>query len=951
MRFTLKRLICLILIICLTVGTVVLADTENASYEPLTYSMRDHDGVSEMQRRLGLLGYLEGRPTGGYWKETAAAVEAFQRNAGLEVNKKLASSEMLQLLFSDEAPTADGGRYTPTPAPTEEPEGALRFGLRDSDGVRQAQKRLTELGYFSSSVTGHFFEATKAAFEAFQAKAGLPVNGRIVDDATLQALFSESAPSKDFSPSATVTPLPTATPRPVITPAPDATPRPALRYGSTGDGVREMQERLNELGFFEGGATGGYWNETTKCVEAFQKAAGLSINGRTASTEMLELLFSEDAPFKGGATAAPSITQLFFGQSGSSEVYRMQERLRELGYFDEVATGGYYLKTAEAVAAFQKAAGLKVDGNTASAEMLRALYADNAPAFGEAKPTATPESAETPAATATAAPTAEPTASPAATAAPEADKPAYRELSYGMHDSEEVRRMQARLQELGYLDADPTGGYWAMTAAAVKAFLKDWGMAGNGRTATVKMQSILFGSDIEEDDSDDAYEPLRYGMEGSAAVKAMQTRLRELGYFHESSTGNYYTLTAKAVAEFQKATGLELNRELVTPEMQRLLFSNGAPAYGETVLPPEADDEESEQPEEEQPELSTDYSPLTYGTSGSDDVRAMQKRLRERGFLKAQPTGGYYTETRKAVAAFQEYCRLPVNGRLASSETLGYLFYTGDLDALIAAQNAKPPVDDTPESDGGYDAQKYADARLDVFLKEGKSGAQVNLLIMRLGELGYLEGTPAGYDKSVVEAVKWFQNTHQLIVDGEAGPATLTVLYSAEAISADQSMQDNATSGIPEKVEGEEIKVSIGEVRNIDWFSQEGAAYYDRRSGLLGDGDTAIITDVDTGRSFRIRRSGGYNHADAEPLTARDTWVLYEIYGKEWSWKRHAVYVTLENGVTLAASINGMPHGGGSIADNNFEGHICIHFLNSRTHGSDKVDPDHQAAVAKAARR
>ena len=27
----------------------------------------------------------------------------------------------------------------------------------------------------------------------------------------------------------------------------------------------------------------------------------------------------------------------------------------------------------------------------------------------------------------------------------------------------------------------------------------------------------------------------------------------------------------------------------------------------------------------------------------------------------------------------------------------------------------------------------------------------------------------------------------------------------------------------------------------------------------------------------------------------------------------------------------------------------CIHFLNSKTHGSNKVDPDHKAAVAEAA--
>ena len=37
-----------------------------------------------------------------------------------------------------------------------------------------------------------------------------------------------------------------------------------------------------------------------------------------------------------------------------------------------------------------------------------------------------------------------------------------------------------------------------------------------------------------------------------------------------------------------------------------------------------------------------------------------------------------------AVAAFQKYCQLEVNRKLASVEMLAYLFYTGDLDQLIA---------------------------------------------------------------------------------------------------------------------------------------------------------------------------------------------------------------------------------------------------------------------------
>ena len=53
-------------------------------------------------------------------------------------------------------------------------------------------------------------------------------------------------------------------------------------------------------------------------------------------------------------------------------------------------------------------------------------------------------------------------------------------------------------------------------------------------------------------------------------------------------------------------------------------------------------------------------------------------------------------------------------------------------------------------------------------------------------------------------------------------------------------------------------------------------------------------------------------------------------------------------GKNIAASMNGMPHGGESISNNSFVGHFCIHFTNSRTHGTNRVDPDHQAAVKTA---
>ena len=48
--------------------------------------------------------------------------------------------------------------------------------------------------------------------------------------------------------------------------------------------------------------------------------------------------------------------------------------------------------------------------------------------------------------------------------------------------------------------------------------------------------------------------------------------------------------------------------------------------------------------------------------------------------------------------------------------------------------------------------------------------------------------------------------------------------------------------------------------------------------------------------------------------------------------------------------MNGMPHGNCSIKNNHFDGHFCIHFSGSMTHGSKKVDSAHQNAVKRAMR-
>lgn len=121
-------------------------------------------------------------------------------------------------------------------------------------------------------------------------------------------------------------------------------------------------------------------------------------------------------------------------------------------------------------------------------------------------------------------------------------------------------------------------------------------------------------------------------------------------------------------------------------------------------------------------------------------------------------------------------------------------------------------------------------------------------------------------------------------------------------------------------------------------------------SMLFNVGATATITDVATGLKFRVKRLGGGNHADAEPLTSEDTAIMRRIYGGSWSWNTRAIIVTV-GGRSVAASMNGMPHSIQTIYNNNFNGHFCIHFLNSRTHNTNSVCPNHQAMVRRAAGR
>ncbi len=107
------------------------------------------------------------------------------------------------------------------------------------------------------------------------------------------------------------------------------------------------------------------------------------------------------------------------------------------------------------------------------------------------------------------------------------------------------------------------------------------------------------------------------------------------------------------------------------------------------------------------------------------------------------------------------------------------------------------------------------------------------------------------------------------------------------------------------------------------------------------------VVDMETGESFRVQRRAGSRHADVQPVTSADTKTMKRIYQGEWSWRRRAILLIVGD-KRYAASMNGMPHGAGAIAGNDFPGHFCIHFAGSTTHQRRQVDPGHQLMVQKS---
>jgi len=262
---------------------------------------------------------------------------------------------------------------------------------------------------------------------------------------------------------------------------------------------------------------------------------------------------------------------------------------------------------------------------------------------------------------------------------------------------------------------------------------------------------------------------------------------------------------------------------------------------------------------------------------------------------------------------------------------------------------------------------------------------------------GKLDGT---FGEGTQSAVRNFQRSAKITVDGACGNETWTALrakINSLGSSGTGSGSGSGDSGSSNMTVAD-FFAGATSVQKVVWDGDG--------KDMLPRSTYATVLDVQTKKTFRVYRWAGAYHADCVPASKADTKTMCEIvnftyrdeapssshlaniiryskgevtgsaYNYAWpdfgghvynhdigaAWDRRSVLVRPEGSSKIyAVSIYGYPHGyeGGNDSfsnakfpnglkfheHNNFYGMMCLHFVNSKTHGGNAVDSDHQNAI------
>lgn len=513
---------------------------------------------------------------------------------------------------------------------TEEPlhfYDALQYGDTGED-VLALQTRLKEIGYYSGPLSGKYADVTRNAVKKVQTVYGLEVTG-IADSDTQTIIYGNCY-------------LP-------------------LELNDKGECVKRLQTRLKELGYYSYNVTGTYAGHTRDSVKSFQKAWSLEVTGK-ADVDTLALLYSDigapetvtPTPLPAGVTPAPAAPfpgTLSYGSEGKN-VERVQQRLRELGYFTFYKnTSGYYKNTQAAVKEFQRLNSLKQTGSVD--EMTWEILFND--------PDANPASAATPR------PSPKPT--PAAY---------YFEVDVA-NQVTKVWTYNAETEAYDILDRaflcatgttkypSPLGTFTLTGRRARYCEFPTWG-GGQAQYWTRINSEIAFHSVI-------------YSDAGNPATLNVSS-LKGLGKRGSHGCIRMTVADAKWIYEHAKS-GMQVWIHDDASSDPELVYAIQPGAYDSAHYAPKTTPAPTSRPVYDGTKIPEgEIKTLSVGSEG-ETVYWLQMKLKEMGYYTGTVTGQFREGTEKAVKAFQRANGLSVSGR-ADKATLQCLY------RIVEEQNATP---------------------------------------------------------------------------------------------------------------------------------------------------------------------------------------------------------------------------------------------------------------------
>lgn len=209
----------------------------------------------------------------------------------------------------------------------------------------------------------------------------------------------------------------------------------------------------------------------------------------------------------------------------------------------------------------------------------------------------------------------------------------------------------------------------------------------------------------------------------------------------------------------------------------------------------------------------------------------------------------------------------------------------------------------------------------------GDRGMIVACVQERLRALGYYLYQPTSYYMGVTQqAVKTFQQAHNLDADGVLGQSTLSMLFSTRAKPASVVTPTPAGSA-PPTVRPREYGTPIR------WEQANAEAPINSQF---------LVVDLTSQLYFTAVRTGGTTHMEIEPANAEQTARYLSIFSGAGSYEKRPCLIEY-NGQIWAASLCGMPHGTATIPSNNCSGTLCLYFFDSTGHETSVPDIEHNA--------